>query len=225
MEDNQEIFKNKHKIKGDIKFSIYLNDEQREAKRIILENTVTVIKGNAGSGKSAVAVATALDLLFKKEIEKIIITRPAIASFEDIGYLPGSKDEKLQPYLAPLYDIMNKVYKKEIIEKHLAEGNIEVIPLGFMRGRNFSNCLVIVDEGQNVQDKQMQLLLGRLCKGSKMVICGDSSQIDLKDKKLSGFDFICKNMKDINGFEVVTLKVNHRAPIVEEILKIYKEVE
>jgi phosphate starvation-inducible PhoH-like protein len=212
MEDNQEIFKNKHKIKGDIKFSIYLNDEQREAKRIILENTVTVIKGNAGSGKSAVAVATALDLLFKKEIEKIIITRPAIASFEDIGYLPGSKDEKLQPYLAPLYDIMNKVYKKEIIEKHLAEGNIEVIPLGFMRG-------------QNVQDKQMQLLLGRLCKGSKMVICGDSSQIDLKDKKLSGFDFICKNMKDINGFEVVTLKVNHRAPIVEEILKIYKEVE
>lgn len=170
---------------------------------------------------SALASVVALDLLFKKEVEKIIVTRPAVTSGEDIGYLPGSKDEKMSVFTAPVYDNMFRAYGKEKIQKCIQEGEIEVIPVGFMRGRNMSNCVVIVDEAQNVTHNQMELLLGRLCKGSKMIICGDSSQIDLKDRKQSGFDFICKHFKDISGISVITLKTNHRHPIVEEILKTY----
>ena len=92
-----------------------------------------------------------------------------------------------------------------------------------MRGRNLANCFVVVDEGQNITDRQMQLLLGRICTGSKMVICGDLSQVDLKDKKQSGFNFICTNFKEVPGFTVVTLLANHRDPIVEDILKVYKQ--
>jgi len=218
---NQEGFKSKKKLKNDIKFNVSLNLEQKEAKQIILDSTITVLKGSAGSGKSMVAAQVALDLLFRKEAEKIILTRPAITSGEEIGFLPGDKDAKLAPYTAAIYDNMYRLYRKEIIDKHLQEGNIEVIPLGFMRGRNLSNCVVVVDEAQNITDRQMELLLGRLCNGSKMILCGDIAQIDLKDKKMSGFDFTCRYLKDIPGFSVVTLKTNHRHPIVEPILQIY----
>lgn len=117
---------------------------------------------------------------------------------------------------------MYRLYNKDKIDREIIEGNIEVIPLAFMRGRNLSNCCVVVDEGQNITHKQMELLLGRMCQGSKMIICGDIAQIDLKDKKLSGFNFICTNFKEVPGFTIVTLKTNHRDPIVEHILEIYK---
>ena len=214
-------YKEKRTPKNPIKFSVQLNPEQKDAKAIILENTITILKGQAGSGKSMLAAQVALDLLFKHEIEKIIITRPAVTSGEDIGFLPGSKDEKLAPFTMPVYDNMFRIYNKEKIEKLIEEGQIEVIPVGFMRGRNMSDCLVIVDEAQNVTHTQMELLLGRLCKGSKVIICGDVAQIDLKDKKQSGFDFICKNFTDVKGFAVVTLKTNHRHQIVEDIIHIY----
>lgn len=135
----------------------------------------------------------------------------------------NSKDDKLAPYIAPLYEGMVRIYSKELIDKRIQEGVIEVIPLGFIRGVNFSNCVVVVDEAQNITSSQMQLLLGRLCTGAKMILCGDMAQVDLKDKKQSGFDFICKYLKDIPGFSVVTLLTNHRDPIVEEILKIYDQ--
>lgn len=118
---------------------------------------------------------------------------------------------------------MYRLYNKEKIDKEIADGHIEVIPLAFMRGRNLSNCCVVVDEGQNITHRQMELLLGRICNGTKMVICGDSAQIDLKDKKTSGFNFICNNFKEVPGFEVISLKTNHRDPIVEDILNIYSE--
>jgi phosphate starvation-inducible PhoH-like protein len=213
----------KKKPKNPIKFQIQLNEEQKHAKAAILENTITVLRGAAGSGKSCVSAQVALDLLFRREVEKIVLTRPVVTSGEDIGYLPGDKDAKLAPYTAAIYDNMYRLYKRELIDKNIQEGNIEVIPLGFMRGRNLSNCCVVVDEAQNITDRQMELLLGRLCKGSRMILCGDSAQIDLKDKKLSGFDFICKHMKDIQGFGVVTLKTNHRHDIVESIIKVYDE--
>lgn len=208
--------------KNPIRFLIPLNEEQKEAKSIVLENKITVLKGQAGSGKSLVAAQIALDLLFRREVEKIILTRPAVTSGEDIGYLPGSKDDKLAPYTAAIYDNMYRLYDKEKIDKCVSDVKIEVIPLAFMRGRNLSNCCVVVDEGQNITHRQMELLLGRLCNGSKMIICGDTAQIDLKDKKLSGFNFICTNFKEVPGFAVVTLKTNHRDPIVEQILEIYK---
>lgn len=213
----------KRKPKGPIKFNLPLNEEQKQAKAIILNSTISVLKGQAGSGKSMLAAQIALDLLFSRQVEKIILTRPAVTSGEDIGFLPGDKDAKLAPYTAAIYDNMYRLYKKELIDKHILDGNIEVIPLAFMRGRNLSNCCVVVDESQNITHKQMELMLGRLCHGSKMLLCGDTAQIDLKDKKLSGFDFICKYMKEVPGFEVITLKTNHRHEIVEPIIRIYDE--
>lgn len=213
----------KRKPKNPIHFQIQLNDEQKEAKRAILENTITVLRGSAGSGKSMVAAQCALDLLFRREIEKIVITRPTVTSGEEVGFLPGGIDDKLAPFTAPVYDNMYRIYSKEKIDKCLQDGLIEVIPLAFMRGRNLSNCCVVVDEGQNITHRQMELLLGRLCNGSKMIVCGDVAQIDLKDKKTSGFDFITKNFKDVNGFAIYTLKTNHRHPIVEDVLKVYQE--
>ena len=191
-------------------------------KSIILNNKITVLKGQAGSGKSLIAAQVALDLLFKRDVEKIILTRPAVTSGEEIGYLPGDKDAKLAPYTAAIYDNMYRLYSKDKIDKEIADGNIEVIPLAFMRGRNLTNCCVVVDEGQNITHRQMELVLGRICHGSRMIICGDTAQIDLKDKKISGFNFISTNFRDVPGFAVVTLKTNHRDPIVEHILEIYK---
>lgn len=216
---NEEIAKKK--LKNPIRFLIQLNEEQKLAKQIILENKVTVIRGHAGSGKSLVAAQVALDLLFKKEVEKVVLTRPAVNAGEELGFMPGDKDAKLAPYTAAIYDNMYRLYSKEKVDKEILEGNIEVIPLAFMRGRNFTNCCVVVDEGQNITSKQMELLLGRICVGTKMVICGDTSQIDLKDSKQSGFHFLCTNFNTVNGFKVVTLKTNHRDPIVEEILGVY----
>lgn len=213
----------KRRPKGDIKFQVSLNEEQKEAKSLILQSKISVLKGSAGSGKSMLAAQVALDLLFRHEVEKIILTRPAVTSGEDIGFLPGDKDAKLAPYTAAIYDNMYRLYRKDLIDKHLLEGNIEVIPLAFMRGRNLTNCCVVVDEGQNITHRQMELLLGRICNGSKMIICGDTAQIDLKDRKLSGFGFICNNLTNIPGFSVITLKTNHRDPIVEDILKIYSD--
>ena len=213
----------KKNVKNEIRFQVSLNEEQKQAKAIILQNKITVLRGGAGSGKSMVAAQVALDLLFRREVEKVILTRPAVTSGEEIGHLPGDKDAKLAPYTAAIYDNMYRLYKKELIDKNILEGHIEVIPLAFMRGRNLSNCCVVVDEGQNITHRQMELLLGRICEGSKMVICGDTAQIDLKDKKISGFGFICNNLTSVPGFSVVTLKTNHRDPIVEDILKVYSD--
>jgi phosphate starvation-inducible PhoH-like protein len=212
----------KRKPKNPIKFSVQLNEEQKQAKEVILNSKITVIKGQAGSGKSLVAAQVALDLLFRREVEKVILTRPAVTSGEDIGFLPGSKEDKLAPYTAAIYDNMYRLYNKEKIDKCVLDGQIEVIPLAFMRGRNLSNCCVVVDEGQNITHRQMELLLGRICNGTKMIVCGDTQQIDLRDKKSSGFNFISTNFKEVEGFSVVTLKTNHRDPIVEKILEIYK---
>ena len=220
----KKVFQEKRKPKGPIKFNIQLNEEQKRAKEQILYNTVTVLKGKAGSGKSLLAANIALDLLFSREIEKIIITHPTVVAGQDIGFLPGDVNEKLAPFTAPVYENMHRLYNKEKIEKCIADGEIEIVPVSFMRGRNFTNCLVVIDEAQNLTDTQMELLLTRICHGSKMVFCGDGAQIDLKDRKTSGFDVVCKHMKDVPGFEVITLEKNHRHEIVEYILDIYKNL-
>jgi len=218
----KEVFKRKGRPKGPIKFKIQLNQEQKEAKNLILHNTVTVLKGRAGSGKSLLAANVALDLLFTKEIEKIIITRPTVVAGNDIGFLPGGIDDKLAPFTAPVYENMHRLYDKEKIEKCIADGQIEIVPITFMRGRNFTDCLVVVDEAQNLTDSQTELILTRICKGSKVIFCGDSAQIDLKVKKDSGFDFMCKHMVGIASFVVVSLMKNHRHEIVDSILEVYK---
>ena len=220
--DAQQTFKRKSKPKNPINFKLTLNEEQKVAKTTILNSTVTVLKGKAGSGKSLLAAQIALDLLFTKEIEKIIITRPTVVAGEDIGFLPGNINEKLAPFTAPVYENMHRLYNKEKIEKCIEEGLIEIIPISFMRGRNFTDCLVVVDESQNLTDTQTELILTRICKGSKVIFCGDNAQIDLKYKKDSGFDFICKHMVNVPSFSVVSLETNHRHEIVDSILEVYK---
>jgi len=212
----------KRKLSDLVKLSVELNEEQNAAYNVILQNKITVLKGSAGSGKSMLAAYAALNLLFSKEYDKIIITRPTVTAGEDQGWLPGNIDAKLAPYTAALYDNMTRLYDSMKIESLIQEGKIEVIPLGFMRGRNMMDCVVVVDEAQNITDKQMELMLGRLCGGAKMILCGDSRQCDLKSQKESGFDFLCYQLKDVEGIEVVTLLQNHRDPIVERILEIYE---
>jgi phosphate starvation-inducible PhoH-like protein len=215
------VFQAKRRPKNPIKFNISLNNEQKAAKEIILENPVTVLKGMAGSGKTLVAVQTALDLLFTKQVEKIIITRPTVAK-EDIGFLPGDIKEKMDPWLAPIYHNLYLLYSKEKIDKEVEEGRIEILPFAFMRGRTFLNSFVVVDEAQNVTHTQMEMVLGRLGKNSWMTICGDLAQVDLKNKKETGFSFLSRVEEHVKGVRVVVLKQNHRHPIVEPILEVYQ---
>jgi phosphate starvation-inducible PhoH-like protein len=219
---NDDIFQEKRKPKGDIKFKLSLNEEQKEAKQIILDNPVVLLKGMAGSGKTLVACQVALDMVFKKEMNKIIITR-ATVSKEDIGFLPGDLKEKMDPWLAPIYANLYLLYDKEKIDKMVLENQIEVVPFAFMRGRTFPNAFVIVDECQNITHSQTEMMLGRLGKGGKIVFCGDIAQVDLKSKKDSGIGFFPRLEERIKGVKIITLKKNHRHEIVEEILKTYEE--
>jgi len=203
------------------KFKIQLNEEQKEAKANILQVPITVLKGGAGSGKTLVACQVALDLLFRGEIDQIVITRPTVAK-EDIGFLPGDIREKMDPWLAPIYHNLFMLYDKERIEKEIENGRIEIVPFAFIRGRTFVKSAVIVDEAQNVTHTQMEAIIGRLGKESKMIICGDIAQIDLKDKRTTGFSFLTRIEEMVEGFRIITLKTNHRHEIVSPILEVYK---
>lgn len=207
--------------KNPIHFQLDLNSEQKDAKNAILQNKITVLTGMAGSGKTLVAVQAALEMLFRKEVDKIVLSRSIVTAGEDVGIMPGNIDSKLEPYVAPLLDALYSLYNKDKIDSLIHEDKIKVIPVGLMRGRNLSDCVAVIDESQNITSKQMKLILTRLCKGSKMILCGDTDQIDLKDDKQSGFAFICEKLKDIEGFKVVTLKTNHRDEIVEKVLAAY----
>jgi phosphate starvation-inducible PhoH-like protein len=215
----------KRKPKGPISFQVSLNEEQKKAKNLILNNHVTILTGAAGSGKTLVACQAGLDLLFNREVEKIIVARPTVTAKEDIGFLPGDIKSKLDPYIAPIYDNMYRLYNKEKIDKEFLEGRIEIIPFAFMRGRNFSDAFIILDEAQNITDTQMELAITRMCEGSKMCIVGDSSQIDLRQKKESGIFFLVKGIAGkVNGIETMHLNTNHRHEIVAPVLEIYKQL-
>lgn len=216
-----EVFVPKRRPKKPIKFNVQLNDEQKIAKAKILESPITVLKGMAGSGKTLVATQVALDMLFTKQVEKVIITRPTVSK-EDIGFLPGDIREKMDPWLAPIYHNLHMLYNKEKIQKLLDDGTIEIVPFAFLRGRTFVNSFVIVDEAQNVTHAQMETVIGRLGKGSKMVICGDMAQIDLKDKRETGFSFLARIEEQVEGFKTASLEYNHRHQIVAPVLEVYK---
>jgi len=218
---SDDVFVTKRKPKNPIKFNVQLNEEQKQAKQTIVESPITVIKGMAGSGKTMVATQAALDMLFTKQIEKIVITRPTVSK-EEIGFLPGDLQAKMDPWLAPIYHNLFMLYHEDKIRKELEEGRIEIVPFAFMRGRTFVNSFVIVDEAQNVTHSQMETVIGRLGKGSKMVICGDMAQIDLRDKRETGFSFLSRIEEQVNGFKIVNLEYNHRHDIVAPILKVYQ---
>lgn len=202
-----------------VKFGITLNEEQKEAKRIFLdESDVSAFLGSAGSGKTLLSVQIALDMYFKGECKKIIIARPAVEAGEKIGFLPGDLEEKMNPFLQPLYDNMYQLIGKETVTKLLAEGVIEIMPFGFMRGKTFLNAIIICDEIQNTTKEQLEMALGRIGKGSKLILCGDEAQIDLPNKSYSSMKMIDYIGRNDPRFKVVRLKTNHRHEIVERLL-------
>lgn len=205
--------------KGDIKFSISLSEEQKLAKANIRTKPFNFILGKAGSGKTLLAVQIALDSFFKREVNKIVITRPTISN-EDNGFLPGSLDEKMEPWLVPIRSNMRKVYNKpQILEKMESNESIELVSLSHFRGRTFDTSIVIVDEFQNLTKQQLAMVLGRLGKNSRMMLCGDPQQIDLKFSNDSAVHEVHK-LKESDYVHVVTLKDNHRHESLDEVLKL-----
>jgi phosphate starvation-inducible protein PhoH and related proteins len=217
-----EVFREKRIIKNPIKFKIPLNEEQKAAKEEILNNTLTILAGRAGSGKTLLACQIALDGLLRRHFEKIIITRPTV-SREEIGFLPGDLREKMDPWVQPIYQNMYALYDKEKVEALINEGKIEIVPLAFMRGRTFLDSCIIVDEAQNVTHEQMEMIATRIGLRSKMIVCGDDYQVDLKAKRDSGFRFLYTAARKIKNMVGITLKQNHRDPIVDDLLQMYEE--
>ena len=201
--------------KGSVKFSLTLSQEQKKAKTEILKHPYNFIVGRAGSGKTLLAVKVALDQFFKREFNKIIITRPTVST-EDNGFLPGSEREKMEPWLVPIRSNMRKVYNKpQILEKLEKEEKIELVSLAHFRGRTFDNAIVIVDEYQNLTKSQLAMCIGRLGKDSKMIFCGDSYQIDLRDKQHSAYHDMAKLANSEYVFKSV-LTESHRHAAIDD---------
>ena len=204
--------------KGAIKFSISLSEEQKASKQAILHHPYNFIVGKAGSGKTLLACQVALDMFFKRMINKIIITRPTVST-EDNGFLPGSEKEKMEPWLVPIRSNMRKVYNKpEMLEKMESAEQIELVSLAHFRGRTFENSVVIVDEFQNLTRSQFRMTLGRIGKGSTMIFCGDNQQIDLKDQNYSAIHDLPKIGDSQYVYKRVLLD-NHRHEAIDEVFE------
>ena len=213
---------NKQPPKGKVRFSITLSEEQKSAKTAILYHPYNFVMGKAGSGKTLLAVQIALDMFFQRKINQIIITRPTVSN-EDNGYLPGSLDEKMEPWLVPIRSNMRKVYNKPtILQKMESDEHIELVSLSHFRGRTFDNACVIVDEFQNLTKQQLGMVLGRLGKKSTMILTGDPQQIDLKFNNDSAVHDVPK-LKSSNYVYSISLKDNHRHEALDELLKLLNE--
>jgi phosphate starvation-inducible PhoH-like protein len=208
--------------KGDIKFSLTLSEEQKRAKELILQKPFNFLIGQAGSGKTLLAVQIALDMLFKRKVNKIVITRPTVST-EDNGFLPGSEKEKMEPWLVPIKSNIRKVYNKpEILNKLEETEALELVSLTHFRGRTFEDCVCIVDEFQNLTKSQLQMCVGRLGKNATMIFTGDAQQIDLKFKNDSAIHDIAKLDKS-QWVNKIILHDNHRHESLNEILRLLNE--
>ena len=217
-----DVYRPKRIPKNPIKFKLQLNAEQKEAKQTILDNTITLLGGSAGSGKTLLACNIALDGLLRRQYDKIIITRPTVSK-EEIGFLPGDLHQKMDPWVQPIYQNMYLLYGKERVDPFIKEGKIEIVPVAFMRGRTFLDSCVIVDEAQNVTMTQMEMIATRIGLRSKMIVCGDDGQVDLKNRRDSGFKFLYNLGKKIKNVCSVTLFQNHRDPVVDDLIDAYDD--
>ncbi len=190
----------------------------------IKNNTVIFGVGPAGTGKTYLAVAMAVKAFKAKEINRIILTRPAVEAGESLGFLPGDLQQKVDPYLRPLYDALFDMFGAEGFQKQMERGTIEVAPLAYMRGRTLDDSFIILDEAQNTTSEQMKMFLTRLGSNSKAVVTGDITQIDLPGGKKSGLKEVTKILKNIDGITTVRFDekdvVRHR--LVQEIVKAYE---
>lgn len=194
---------------------------------LINEKDITFGIGPAGTGKTYLAVAQAVNAFRKKEVERIILTRPAVEAGEKLGFLPGDLQDKVDPYLRPLYDALFDIFGIDNFLKNVEKQLIEVAPLAYMRGRTLDSSFIILDEAQNTTNEQMKMFLTRLGNGSKAVITGDITQIDLPDGKKSGLRSVIKILKDIEGIGFMFFEkrdiVRHK--LVQDIIKAYEEHE
>ncbi|CAN5479663.1 PhoH family protein [soil metagenome] len=177
---------------------------QKEYVDAIDENTIVFGIGPAGTGKTYLAMAKAVQALQRKEVERIILSRPAIEAGERLGFLPGSLTDKIDPYLRPLYDALNEMMDPDLVPKLLAAGTVEVAPLAYMRGRTLNNSFIVLDEAQNTTPEQMKMFLTRLGFGSKMVITGDVTQVDLP-AGASGLQLVTRVLEDIDDIHFARL--------------------
>ena len=200
---------------------------QKEYVDSISQNTVTIGVGPAGTGKTYLAVAAAVAAFRERKINRIILTRPAVEAGERLGFLPGDLQSKVDPYLRPLYDALFDMLGAETYQKYLERGNIVVAPLAYMRGRTLDDSFIILDEAQNTSCEQMKMFLTRMGFGSKMVITGDATQIDLPADKLSGLKQAVRVLKNVEGIGICELTDQDvvRHVMVQRIIKAYADYE
>ncbi len=217
--DAQENFKEKRKPKGEVKMLVSLNEEQKEVKRSIFDGEIIIVTGPAGTGKTLAVAHTALDMMFKGELNKVFISRPTQQMGDSLGFLPGMLSDKLDPYLDPFKENLYQCYDRTKIDSMLKDGRFEGTALQFLRGKNYSKgSLLVVDEAQNTSKLQMLGILTRLGKGGKIVIVGDTSQKDTKEQ-FDGLSYAIDMAKKIEGIDLIKLKVNHRSDLVARILE------
>ena len=200
---------------------------QKEYIASVLKNTVTIGVGPAGTGKTYLAVAAAVQAFREKQVNRIILTRPAVEPGERLGFLPGDLQSKVDPYLRPLYDALFDMLGAETYQKYLERGNIEVAPLAYMRGRTLDDSFIILDEAQNTSREQMKMFLTRMGFGSKVVITGDITQIDLPGDKPSGLKEAMKVLKGVEGVSICQLGKADvvRHVMVQRIIEAYARFE
>jgi len=225
--DLQKVFRDEVYISSKKKVITPKSLNQREYVNSIRKRDIVFAIGPAGTGKTYLAMAMAIASLVKKEVNRLVLTRPAVEAGEHLGFLPGDLYEKVNPYLRPLYDALHDMMDFESASRLVDQGVIEVAPLAFMRGRTLNDSFVILDEAQNVTREQMKMFLTRLGYSSKAVITGDITQTDLPDDKLSGLIEAKEILDGIKGIRFVHLTSGDvvRHPLVQEIIDAYEKVE
>ena len=214
-----------HGVNGRLVKAVTLN--QIKIVELISKKDLVFVIGPAGTGKTYTSVALAVKFLKEKKVKRIILTRPAVEAGENLGFLPGDMNDKLDPYMQPLYDALREMIPKEKLKKFIESGTIQIAPLAYMRGRNLDDAFVILDEAQNTTHSQMKMFLTRMGKNAKFIITGDPGQIDLPMKIVSGLKEAILILKEINEIGILYLNEKDvmRHKLLKKVINAYKTIE